>query len=41
MGNSPQMIFAHYRELVRPADAARYWKIAPDAKAGKKIIAMA
>lgn len=29
MGNSPQMIFAHYRELVKPRDAERYWSIAP------------
>jgi integrase len=24
-----QMIFDHYRQLVRPADAARYWEICP------------
>ena len=29
MGNSPQMIFAHYRELVKPKDAALFWKIVP------------
>lgn len=29
MGNSPQMIFAHYRELVKPKDAAHFWKIIP------------
>jgi integrase len=28
-GNSPQMIFAHYRELVRPADALRWFAIGP------------
>lgn len=27
-------IFAHYRELVRPEDAARYWAIAPAAEPG-------
>lgn len=32
MGNSPQMIFQHYRELVKPTAAAEYWKIAPKAK---------
>ena len=32
MGNSPRIIFAHYREIVRPADAERYWAIAPDAQ---------
>jgi len=40
MGNSPQMIFAHYRELVRPKHAEQYWKIAP-APAGKKIVVFA
>jgi hypothetical protein len=38
MGNSPQVVFAHYRHLVKPKDAERYWKIAP-ASAGKKVIA--
>ncbi len=28
-GNSPQMIFQHYRELVRPAEARRWFAIAP------------
>lgn len=29
MGNSPAMVFAHYRELVKPKDAAKYWGIRP------------
>jgi integrase len=29
MGNSPNMIFKHYRELVRPKEAERYWNIRP------------
>ncbi len=29
MGNSPAMVFAHYRELVKPRDAAKYWNIRP------------
>jgi integrase len=29
MGNSPQMIFRHYRELVTPQDAAAWWNISP------------
>ena len=41
MGNSPQMIFAHYRELVKPQDAARYWQINPSAEGAKKIVRMA
>jgi integrase len=28
-GNSPQMIFRHYRELVRPADAEKWFAIGP------------
>ncbi len=28
-GNSPQMIFRHYRELVRPADAKTWFSLAP------------
>ena len=35
-GNSPQMIFKHYRELVRPADAKTWFSIAPE-KHGKLI----
>jgi integrase len=40
MGNSPGAIFRHYRQLVRPKQAALYWKIAP-ASAGKKIVQFA
>jgi len=29
MGNSPKMIFAHYREVVKPADVDKYWGIVP------------
>lgn len=29
MGNSPQMIDRHYRRLVRPKDAERFWNIRP------------
>ena len=25
-----QLIFSHYRELVKPAEAAKYWQISPD-----------
>jgi hypothetical protein len=35
-----QMIFDHYRQLVRPADAARYWKISPASAARGKIVAI-
>jgi len=29
MGNTPTMIFRHYRELVLPQDAAAWWSISP------------
>ena len=45
MGNSEEIIFKHYRQLVKPKDAARYWKIGPKVRAGvddgKKIVAFA
>ncbi len=37
MGNSPKVIFEHYRQLVKPKDAERYWQIFPSA-AGEKIV---
>jgi integrase len=40
MGNSPATIFRHYRQLVKPKQAERYWEIAP-AAAGKKVIQFA
>jgi hypothetical protein len=36
MGNSTAIIFRHYRELVKPDDAALYWSIKPTT-AGKII----
>ena len=38
MGNSPATIFRHYRQLVKPKQAERYWKLAPVA-GGKRIVA--
>jgi integrase len=32
-----QMIFAHYREVVRPKEAERYWEIAPATDTGKVL----
>ena len=40
MGNSPATIFRHYRQLVKPKQAERYWKIVP-AAAGRKVIQLA
>lgn len=37
-GNSPQMIFRHYRELVRPADAKAWFGIEPDADGKVTVI---
>ena len=37
MGNSPQMVFAHYRELVKPKDAEVYWNIKPAPKSGNVV----
>jgi integrase len=39
MGNSPDVIFRHYRELVKPREAALYWKIKPSVSAARKIVA--
>ena len=36
-GNSPQIVFAHYRELVRPAEAKAWFGIEPE-KSGKIIL---
>jgi integrase len=33
MGNSPAMIFRHYRELVKPAEAEKFWAIMPPVEA--------
>ena len=32
-GNSPQMVFRHYRELVKPAEAARWFAVTPEGPA--------
>jgi integrase len=37
---SAHLVFQHYRQLVKPKQAERYWKLAP-ARAGKKVIAFA
>lgn len=37
-GNSPRVVFSNYRELVRPADAAKWFGLAPDAE--EKVIPM-
>ncbi|MEI8235186.1 MAG: hypothetical protein WCH57_10945 [Verrucomicrobiota bacterium] len=37
MGNSPAMIFKHYRELVKPKEAERYWQIKPGTVSEKVV----
>lgn len=39
MGNSVDVIMKHYRELVRPKEAARYWQIKPSVSASTKVVA--
>jgi len=42
MGHADQrMLFAAYREVVAPADAARYWQLAPADDTATKVISMA
>jgi hypothetical protein len=31
-GNSPRLVFSNYRELVRPADAAKWFGLMPSGK---------
>jgi integrase len=37
----PQTVFAHYRELVTPSQAERFWKIAPAVDADSKLAVVA
>jgi integrase len=36
-----RITFAHYRELVRPKDAEKYWNLFPSGAAAKKVVAFA
>jgi integrase len=38
---TPQIVFAHYREVVRPSEAERFWKIAPAIDAEQKLAVVA
>jgi integrase len=38
MGNSPAMVFRHYRELVTPLDAKKWWGLVP--KSDQNVIPM-
>ncbi len=37
MGNSPNIIFKHYRNLVKPKEAALYWDIGPNLKGATRF----
>jgi hypothetical protein len=37
-GNSPQMIFRHYHEIVKPADAVKWFSVVPDVS--KNVVPM-
>ena len=37
MGKSPAMIFRHYRELVKPAEAEKFWAIMPPKDYAEKM----
>ena len=39
-GHDQAVLFAHYRELVRPKDAERYFSIRPASEAAGKIVAI-
>jgi integrase len=42
MGHRDQnMLLTHYRDLMRPSEAAKYWQIAPETASDAKIIALA
>lgn len=39
-GHDQAILFRHYRELVKPKDATRYFSIRPASEAGRKVVAM-
>ena len=39
-GHDQAILFRHYRELVTPKDAARYFNIRPAGESGRKVVAM-
>jgi hypothetical protein len=42
MGNSPAVIFQHYRALVTPEAAEKFWKLTPETKSdGQNVIEFA
>ncbi|HXE42086.1 MAG TPA: hypothetical protein VN516_03590 [Candidatus Baltobacteraceae bacterium] len=40
-GNSPNVVFKHYRELVKPADAAKWFSVKPEAASNVVTLATA
>jgi integrase len=41
MGNSPAMIFKHYRQLVKPKAAQEYWNITPLPSSDERVVQFA
>ena len=41
MGNSPAMVYRHYREVVKPKDVEAYWNILPAGEASNIVPMMA
>jgi hypothetical protein len=41
MGNSPAIVFKHYRELVKPAEAVKWFAVAPEQPANVTSLAAA
>ena len=41
MGNSVEVIMQHYREIVTPAEAARFWNLLPATAAASNVVPMA
>jgi len=39
-GHDQAILFRHYRELVKPKDAARYWSIKPCQSSASKVVSM-
>jgi hypothetical protein len=35
------MLLTHYRDLMRPSEAAKYWQLAPETPGDAKIIPLA
>jgi integrase len=39
--NNQDMLLTHYRDLMKPSDAAKYWQIVPEITTDAKIVRLA